>query len=81
MMENHISNVPIPDELIKNKIYLIRKKKLMLDYDLAELYAVETKHLKRAVRRKIRRFPEDFMVELSPDEFQILKCQIGTSIC
>jgi len=78
-MGNQISNIPIPDELIMNKIYLIREKKVMLDIDLAELYTVETKHLKRAVRRNIRRFPVDFMFELSPEEFKILRSQIGTS--
>ena len=51
----------------------------MLDADLADLYAVETKQLKRAVRRNINRFPEDFMFELSTSEFENLRCQIGTS--
>ena len=78
-MKEEKLDVRIPDEIIMNKIFLIREKKVMLDYDLAELYAVETKHLKRAVRRNIRRFPEDFMFELSPEEFQILRSQFGTS--
>ena len=51
----------------------------MLDRDLAELYGVETKQLKRAVRRNIDRFPADFMFELADDELEILRCQIGTS--
>ncbi|MFV8375267.1 ORF6N domain-containing protein [Flavobacterium sp. GSP11] len=51
----------------------------MLDKDLAELYAVETKQLKRQVRRNIERFPEDFMFELSPQEFDNLRSQFGTS--
>lgn len=72
-------NVPIPDEIIMNKIFLIRGKKVMLDLDLAELYAVETKQLKRAVRRNIARFPEDFMFELTQGEFENLRYQIGTS--
>ena len=51
----------------------------MLDTDLADLYAVETKQLKRTVRRNISRFPEDFMFELTLAEFEYLRCQIGTS--
>lgn len=51
----------------------------MLDHDLAMLYEVETKILKRAVKRNLDRFPEDFMFELSEDEFKNLRCQIGTS--
>ena len=51
----------------------------MLDRDLAELYGVETKQLKRAVRRNIDRFPDDFMFQPSSDEFEILRCPIGTS--
>ena len=78
-MENSKSHVSIPDEIIMNKIFLIRDKNVMLDTDLAELYAVETKHLKRSVRRNIQRFPEDFMFELSPEEFKILRSQFGTS--
>ena len=69
----------IPDELILNKIYHIREQKVMLDMDLAELYGVETKQLKRAVRRNISRFPPDFMFELSRDELEILRSQFGTS--
>ena len=51
----------IPDEIISNKIYSIRNQKVMIDRDLADLYQVETKQLKRQVRRNIERFPEDFM--------------------
>ena len=69
----------IPNEVISNKIYLIRSQKVMLDKDLAELYAVETKQLKRQVRRNIERFPEDFMFELTEIESEILRSQIGTS--
>jgi len=75
--DNHI--IPVPDEVIMNKIFLIRERQVMLDVDLAELYAVETKQLKRAVRRNITRFPEDFMFELTQGEFDNLRCQIGTS--
>ncbi len=69
----------IPEEVIMKKIYLIRKKKVMLDRDLAELYEVETKQLKRAVRRNIGRFPEDFMFELAKEELDNWRCQFGTS--
>ena len=55
----------IPDEVVMSKIYDIRGVKVMLDRDLAELYGVETKYLKRQVKRNIIRFPEDFMFELN----------------
>ena len=63
-------NNTIPDEIIKNKIYLIRDCKVMLDRDLAILYGVETKRLKEAVRRNLTRFPEDFMFEMTVNEFE-----------
>ena len=69
----------VPVERIANKIYVIREKKVMLDRDLAELYGVETKALKQAVRRNIERFPEDFMFELIKSEFENLRSQIVTS--
>jgi hypothetical protein len=69
----------VPEEIIMGKIYLIRGQKVMLDMDLAGLYGVETKQLKRAVRRNILRFPPDFMFELSEDEFEILRSHFGTS--
>ena len=69
----------VPTELIASKIYLIRGIKIMLDRDLAELYGVETKVLKQAVRRNIKRFPNDFMFELTKDEFENLRSQIVTS--
>ena len=71
--------VVIPDDIISSKIYLIRNQKVMLDKDLAELYVVETKQLKRQVRRNMERFPEDFMFELSQQEFDNLRSQFGTS--
>jgi hypothetical protein len=71
--------VTIPDEVVVSKIFLIRGHKVMLDRDLAELYGVETKQLKRSVRRNIDRFPDDFMFELAEDEFENLRSQIGTS--
>jgi len=64
--------------IIKSKIYEIRGVKVMLDFDLAEIYRVETKNLKRAVKRNIERFPEDFMFELTQNEVQATRCQIGT---
>lgn len=63
-------------QTIQNKIYEIRDQKVMLDFDLAELYETETRVLKQAVRRNIERFPEDFMFELSDKEFQALRSQI-----
>ncbi|MFE3871752.1 ORF6N domain-containing protein [Flavobacterium sp. ZS1P70] len=71
--------IVIPDDIISSKIYLIRNQKVMLDKDLAELYAVETKQLKRQVRRNMERFPDDFMFELSQQEFDNLRSQFGTS--
>ena len=59
----------LQDEVIVNKIYFIRGRKIiMIDRDLAELYGVETKRLKKAVRRNVIRFPEDFMFELTREE-------------
>jgi ORF6N domain len=69
----------VPIERITSKIYLIRGQKVMLDRELAELYEVETSQLKRAVRRNIDRFPEDFMFELTKHEFDNLRSQIVTS--
>jgi len=68
-----------PDKVIINKIFLIRGKKVMLDKDLAEMYGVETKRLKEAVRRNITRFPIDFMFELTKHEFENLRTQFATS--
>ncbi|ABW68363.1 ORF6N domain-containing protein [Desulfosudis oleivorans] len=69
----------VPVERIAGKIYLIRQAKVMLDKDLAELYGVETKVLKQAVKRNKKRFPSDFMFELTREEFQVLRSQIVTS--
>jgi len=63
----------IPDERIIDKIYLIRNQKIMVDRDLAELYGVETKRLKEAVRRNSNRFPSDFMFEMNTAEFEAWK--------
>lgn len=72
-------NVALPDELVMNKIYLIRGCKVMLDSDLSELYQVETKALKQAVKRNLDIFPEHFMFELTKEEFDLLRSQIVTS--
>ncbi len=64
--------------VIQNKIYEIRGQRVMLDFDLAALYGVETRTLKQAVRRNIERFPEDFMLQLSNDEANYL-INIGRS--
>ena len=69
----------VPEEIIMSKIYLIRGQKVMLDFDLAELYRVENKQLKRSVRRNIDRFPGDFMFELTSNELKIWRSQFGTS--
>ena len=73
------NKIIVPAEVIMSKIYLIREMKIMLDMDLAQLYGVETKQLKRAVSRNIDRFPVHFMFKLSTAEFENLRCQIGTS--
>ena len=76
-MEEQHSIIPI--EIIEKKILFLQDKKVMLDMDLAELYRVETKQLKRAVRRNIDRFPKDFMFLLTKDEFDNLRSNFGTS--
>ena len=63
-------------EIIKKSILEIRGKKVMLDMDLAKLYEVETRVLKQAVRRNMERFPEDFMFELTKDEWNIIRSQL-----
>ena len=69
----------IPQEVIETKIYLIRGQKVMIDSDLARLYGVSTKNLNKAVKRNMERFPEDFMLQLTLDEFKSLRFQFGTS--
>ena len=66
-------------QTIQKKIYEIRGKQVMLDFDLALLYGVETKVLKQGVKRNIRRFPLDFMFELTQEEFNSLRSQFVTS--
>jgi hypothetical protein len=74
----NMSSKVISAQMITDKIYLIRGHKVMLDRDLAQLYGVETKQLKRAVRRNLDRFPGDFMFELSEKEYAPLRRQFGT---
>ncbi len=66
-------------EQIRKKIYEIRGQRVMLDIDLAVMYQVETKNLKRAVRANIERFPDDFMFELTKEEYDALRCKNFTS--
>lgn len=78
-MENE-SEIMTPDAAeIRNRIYTIRGKQVMLDSDLAELYGYEVKNLNRQVKRNIRRFPKDFMFQLTRDEMEILRCQNVTA--
>lgn len=69
----------VAEQKILNRIYVVRGEKIMLDKDLAEMYGVETKQLKRQVKRNTDRFPKDFMFELNKKEFENLRNQIGTS--
>jgi hypothetical protein len=69
----------VPSEVIERRILLIRGQKVMLDFQLAELYQVETKALKRAVRGNRDRFPEDFCFELSTEEYENLRYHFGAS--
>ena len=71
------SGFMVPEEIILDRIYLIRNLKVMLDTDLAKLYGVETKVLKQAVRRHRKRFPNDFMIELTTEEHNALKQHFG----
>mgnify|MGYP001010108844 FL=1 len=69
----------LPDELIINKIILLRDQKVLTDRDLAELYGVDTRTLNQAVKRNLKRFPEDFMFQMTKEEFEIWKSQIVIS--
>jgi len=66
-------------QLIQSKIYELRGKRVMLDFDLAQLYRVETRTLNQSVKRNLKRFPDDFMFQLTPEEFAGLISQIVTS--
>ncbi len=78
-LEEEKYNIALSENIVANKIYLIRDTKVMLDRDLAELYEVETRALNQAVSRNIERFPEAFMFQLNQQEFEILISQIVTS--
>ena len=69
----------LPDEVVITKIFNLRDQKVMLDFDLAELYGIETKVLKQSVKRNINRFPKDFMFILTSEEYENLRSQIVTS--
>jgi hypothetical protein len=68
----------VPVDRIEKAILLLRGQRIMLDADLAELYGIETKVLVQAVKRNLERFPEDFMFQLSQEEFAILRSQFVT---
>ena len=76
-VETQIVEIMPPD--IENLIYVVRNKQVMVDSDLSMLYQVETKALNRAVKRNIKRFPEDFCFQLTTEEAESLKCQSGIS--
>jgi len=74
-MAKQATTIIIPQEQIIHKIVLLRQEKVMLDVHLAEMYGVETRALKQAVRRNIDLFPDDFMFELRPEEIEIVVSQ------
>lgn len=73
------SSLSVSVQLIERRIYLIRGQKVMIDFDLAELYGVPTKRLNQAVSRNKKRFPEDFMFRLTKEEAESLRLQFATS--
>jgi hypothetical protein len=78
-LKKQTTEIAIPEETLMNRIYLIRGVKMMLDKNLAELYGVETKVLNQSVKLNSKRFPDDFMFQLSTQEFEILRSQFATS--
>jgi hypothetical protein len=78
-MSKDKKSLVVPDEVMISKIYLIRNHKVMLDIDLAELYQVETGRLNEQVKRNVDRFPEDFMFQLTNEEWESLRSQIAIS--
>lgn len=79
-MENKITAIEVSEEIIKNKLYIVRGQKVMLDFDLAELYGYETRYLNLQVKRNRYKFPDDFMFQLTHDEInKILMLQNVTS--
>jgi len=73
-----MARLPVPVEFVERRIYLIRNHKVMLDSALAELYQVPTFRLNEAVKRNLDRFPDDFMFELTSEEYEALRSQYGT---
>lgn len=78
-MTKQVTALMTPDEVIMNQIYYIRGQKVMIDRDLSVLYQVETRRLNEQVKRNVKRFPEDFMFQLTEKEFEILMSQNATS--
>ena len=72
------SSVVLEPTQVQQMIHVIRGERVILDRDLAKLYGVETKNLKRQVKRNLERFPSDFMIELTREEYNSLRCQNGT---
>jgi len=79
MPESKLPIIKVSEEIIVEKIYIIHGQKVMLDKDLTEMYGVEVKRLNEATRTNLTRFPKDFMFQLTQDEWNNLKSQIGTS--
>ena len=79
MTKSKSTEIKVTEEKIIEKVFFVRGVKVMLDKDLAEMYGVEVKVLNQAVKRKIQRFPNDFMFQLSDKEWDSLKSQIVTS--
>ncbi|MFN8208391.1 MAG: ORF6N domain-containing protein [Bacteroidales bacterium] len=78
-MGKQTKSIALPDEVVMQRIYLVRNVKVMLDRDLANLYGVETKVLKQSVKRNISRFPGDFMFEMSKSEFESWRNEFVTT--
>ena len=80
MMEENksVTQDKLSIEDIKNLIYTIRGKQVMIDSDVANIYNCETKYVNRVVKRNIERFPEEFCFQLKEDEFKVLRCQFVT---
>ncbi len=78
-VEKSDSTALVPQELIENKIHLLRGHKVMFDKDLANLYGIETRYLNKSANRNIDRFPKDFMFTLTKEEYSNLKFRFGTS--
>ena len=77
--KTEIAVIEITEELLREKLYEIRGKKVMLDADLAEIYGYETKAFNQQVKRNIERFPEDMMFQLIDSELENLRSQFGTA--